>query len=803
MLTIPIQWRKTWRDFLANKFRSLLAILSIAVGLYAGSTVLRTHAILTRELQQSYQAIQPAAARLTLSPFADDFVQSVARIEDVQRVEGYTEASAHVLTEPHTRLRLRLFAFPDFDDLQIDQIRPHTGQPVPPEGTILLEQSTAKTLKLQVGDRITVETAGDKIITLPVAGIVSDLTRLPTDMIDVAYGYITRDTLETLGEPTAFTNLRLLVRGDPADEARIKATVREVRTKAERAGLHMLAEEIPEPGQPPLHNVIQSSLLILGLVSLLALCLSVFLVVNTIAALLARHIRQIGIMKAIGARNGQILRMYLLTVGLYGVGALLLAIPPAIASSIALAHFNASFFNFNLASVTVPPAIWAIEGVAGLGLPLLAALWPIYRGTRVTVQAALSQAGTAAPRFGSSPLDRLLGRLRFLNATLLYALRNSFRRKGRLALVVLTLSTVSAIFITVVSLHGAFIRSIDTVSNYWRQDITLYLKQPYRTNRVAQVLQDFPGIVHIEPRGRGTFFRLDADGQRSTRSYRLSAFVQPTDFVQPTLLAGRWLTATDQQAIVVNSELLKAEPDLLPGQEVIFEIDDRPTRWQVVGVVTSQVLDSGGILTPIAYVNYPHFSRLVGQASSSDSFLIETHRHDADFQAAVAEAMVPFLESYGIKVEQTRTYHYVLTQLKLVVNVLIYLLLILAVLFAIIGSLGLMSMMSINVLERTQEIGIIRALGAPGGLVRQIVVIEGVLVAGLSGVLGTLLAIPLSRLISHAVGRTFFSAPLEYTFSLPGVLLWLLILVVLAIVSSMLPARSAAQTSVRQALSYA
>ncbi|MFP4441095.1 MAG: FtsX-like permease family protein [Chloroflexaceae bacterium] len=803
MLSIPTQWRKTWRDFIADKFRSLLAILSIAVGAYAVSTVLRTQAILTRELQQSYLAIQPADARLTLSPFAADFVQSIDRIDGVQRVEGYTEASAHVLTDPHARLRLRLFAFPDFSDLQIDQIRPHAGQPVPPKGTILLEQSTAKTLNLQVGDRVTVETAGDKVVTLPVVGIVSDLTRLPTDMIDVAYGYITRETLETLGEQTAFTTLRLIVRDDVADVVQIKTIVRQVREKAERAGLRVLAEEIPEPGQPPLHNVIQASLLILGLVSLLALCLSVFLVTNTISALLARHIRQIGIMKAIGARRGQILRMYLLTVGLYGVCALALAIPPAIISSIGLAHFNAGFFNFNLESVAVPPTVWALEGVAGLGLPLLVALWPIYRGTRVTVQEAVSQTGTATRRFGNSPLDRLPGRLRFLNATLLYALRNGFRRKARPALVVLTLSTVSAIFITVVSLHGAFIRSIDTVSNYWRQDITLYLKQPYRTNRIEQVLQDFPGIVRTEPRGRGTFFRLDADGQRSTRSYRLSAFVQPTDFVQPTLLAGRWLTESDQQAIVVNSELLKAEPDMLPGQEVIFEIDDRPTRWQVVGVVTSQVLDSGGILTPIAYVNYPHFARLVGQASTTDSFLIETRRHDADFQTAVAEAMVPFLENHGIKVEQTRTYHYVLTQLKLVVNVLIYLLLILAVLFAIIGSLGLMSMMSINVLERTQEIGVIRALGAPGGLVRQIVVIEGVLVAGLSWALGTLLAIPLSKIVGDAVGHTFFSAPLEYTFSLPGVLLWLLIVVGLAIVSSILPAHSAAQTSVRQALSYA
>jgi putative ABC transport system permease protein len=389
-----------------------------------------------------------------------------------------------------------------------------------------------------------------------------------------------------------------------------------------------------------------------------------------------------------------------------------------------------------------------------------------------------------------------------LNATLRYAVRNSFRRKTRLALVVITLSIVSCTFITIVNLHGAFLRSVETVSNYWRQDITLNLRQPYGINRVEQVLAHFPGIEQAQPRSRGTFFRLDAAGRRSTRSYRLSAFVMPSDFVRPTLLEGRWLTANDRHAMVVNTELLKAEPDLRPGQEVIFEIDGRPTHWQVVGVSTSQVLDSSGILTPIAYVNYPHFARVAGESGSADSFLIGTSAHTAAFQAAVAEAVVPYLEGHGIEVEQTRTYQDVLTRFMLVVNVLIYLLLTLAVLFAIIGSLGLMSMMSMNVLERTQEIGVIRALGATGSLVRRIVVVEGVTISLLSWALGTLLAIPLSKLASHAIGLTFFSAPLEYTFSLQGVLVWLVMIVGLAMVSSVLPARSAAHTSVRMALNY-
>lgn len=802
MLPMNIQFRKTWRDFVANRSRTILAILSIAVGIFAISTVVRTNAILMRELQQSYLEIQPASARLALSPFTEDFVRSVERIDGVARAEGYTDLAAHVVVGPNNRLRLRLFAYDDFTTLTIDQVRHQEGQAVPPRRGVLLEQSTAEVLGLEPGDPFVIDTPTNDTVTLTVAGVVNDLTQLPTDVIDVTYGYIARDTLETLGETTDFTALRLIVRGDTSDEDYIKTVVREVRDKAERAGLTVLNEVIPEPGEPPLHNIIQSSLLILGVVSVLALFLSVFLVINTIAALLTQHIRQIGIMKALGAQRGRILRLYLLTVCLYGVSALAVAVPLAVVSSTALAHSTASYFSFPLASTAVPPVVWLVDLVAGLGLPLLAALWPIYRGTRVTVREAIDTTSTQSPRFGESASDRLLGRLRVLNATLRYAIRNSFRRKTRLALVGMTLSMVSATFITIVSLHGAFLRSVETVSNYWRQDITLNLQQTYGVNRVQQVLADFPGIERAEPRSRGTFFRLDEDGQRSTRSYRLSAFVMPTDFVQPTLLEGRWLGANDRQAIVVNTELLKAEPDLRPGQEVVFEINGRPTRWQVVGVATSQVLDSSGILTPIAYVNYPYFARVASESGSADSFLIGTETHTAAFQAAVAEAMVPFLEDHGIAVEQTRTYQDVLTRFKLVVNVLIYLLLTLAVLFAIIGSLGLMSMLSMNVLERTREIGIIRALGATGSLIRQIVVVEAVTVSILSWALGTLLAIPLSIVVSHVVGLTFFSAPLEYTFSLWGVLVWLLLVVGLAIVSSVLPARSAAHTCVRAALNY-
>jgi putative ABC transport system permease protein len=110
--------------------------------------------------------------------------------------------------------------------------------------------------------------------------------------------------------------------------------------------------------------------------------------------------------------------------------------------------------------------------------------------------------------------------------------------------------------------------------------------------------------------------------------------------------------------------------------------------------------------------------------------------------------------------------------------------------------------MSINVLERTREIGVMRAIGATGGAVRQIVLVEGVLIGGLSGLIGALIAVPVSQLLAGLVGTAFLQAPLSFAFSLAGVTIWLALVMGLAAVASILPAWRAAQLTVREVLAY-
>ncbi len=113
-----------------------------------------------------------------------------------------------------------------------------------------------------------------------------------------------------------------------------------------------------------------------------------------------------------------------------------------------------------------------------------------------------------------------------------------------------------------------------------------------------------------------------------------------------------------------------------------------------------------------------------------------------------------------------------------------------------------MGTMSINVLERTREIGMMRAVGASDGAVARIFIAEGLFIGLLSWLVGTVLALPIGRLLSDAVGVAFLEAPLTYTFSARGTLLWLAIVFVLSTLASILPAWNASRLTVREVLAY-
>ncbi len=115
---------------------------------------------------------------------------------------------------------------------------------------------------------------------------------------------------------------------------------------------------------------------------------------------------------------------------------------------------------------------------------------------------------------------------------------------------------------------------------------------------------------------------------------------------------------------------------------------------------------------------------------------MKTNAETAAGQMQIARALEQQFSRSGLRVTSTQT----IAQLRAVTisqfNVILVFLLVMAVLLAVVGALGLAGSMSINVLERTREIGVMRAVGATGRAVRGIVIGEGALIGVLSWIIG-------------------------------------------------------------------
>lgn len=840
------RWRKVVRDLGSNKTRTMLVVLSIAVGVFALGMITTARTALSEGLARDYAAINPSSALLMVGDllvasgdegFDDELVETIRRMRGVEEAEGRRRMTVRLQVGDNQWRDLQLFAIPDYDDIRINKVRPESGAWPPPAHAMLIERAALGLTQAQVGNQVVIKTPGNKLRVLEIAGLTHDLSRLPAFLDGTIYGYVTFDTLEWLGEPRSYNELHIVVAGDQYDKEHVQAVAKLVQDKVERSGRSVSLTLIYEPGKHPMDSTIQAIVLLLGVLGFLSLLLSGLLVATTMSAMLAQHIRQIGMLKAVGTPRSLIMRMYFALVGGFGLLALLVAVPLGAVGARLFSTFMAHLLNFNLSEFRVPLQVLALQAAVSLLVPALAALYPIVHGTRITVREAIDHYGidrkvrkpdarpltlpllpqasilrgfSAVAHDGVSPnappsaTRRFLPRLRVLAGVkrvlagivtrpLLLSLRNTFRRKGRLALTLTTLTLSGAIFIGVFSVRDSLFLTLDDMMQTWHYDVWVTFSRSYPIAQVEAETSGMPGVVRVESVGFLTTRRVRPD---DTDSDVVLVFGLPpgSQMVKPIIVQGRWLLPTDQNAIVLTTNFLKSEPDITVGSEVVLKVDGREVAWRVVGVTH--------FIGPLGYTNYPALARETREVGRANTLWIATQRHDGAFQSDVAQRLERHYEQVGLRVSSIVKIAEEIQEAEFTFNIVVSLLAIMAVILAFVGGLGLMGTMSINVLERSREIGIMRAIGASTGAVVQLVLVEGILIGLISWLLSSLLALPLSKLLSDAVGVAFLQAPLVYTFSLSGMLLWLSVVVVLSALASVLPAWNAARLTVRDVLAY-
>jgi len=121
--------------------------------------------------------------------------------------------------------------------------------------------------------------------------------------------------------------------------------------------------------------------------------------------------------------------------------------------------------------------------------------------------------------------------------------------------------------------------------------------------------------------------------------------------------------------------------------------------------------------------------------------------------------------------------------------------------FSIVTSMLLA--LSIGIIERTKEIGVLRAIGARSPMILGIFAMEGIFQGGLSWLVSIPISLIASPPVASALGHAMFGATLDYQYNWAAVAIWLGIILFISALASVLPARGAIRISVRDSLAYA
>ncbi|MFC2054549.1 ABC transporter permease [Chloroflexota bacterium] len=794
---------KIIRDLWNNKGRTLQVVLIIGIGAAAIGMIMGTRNLVIAGMEGMWHQIDPATINLFVDPRVnEDELDILKREEGVEDVEGFSSTTIEWRLHPDDEwTQGGLNARADFQDQRINKLELIEGD-WPLDEIMLVGQDAEAFFGIPKFGQVYLR-VDDKEYQVQFDGMVYSMFTQPAYFGGTAQFYTTRDNYDKLVGSRDFNQIYVSTAAGEYDEDTAAELADRLQDKLEKQGKDS-GRFITDPNKHFFQDSMDGIFLLLGVLGALALVLGLLLVYNTINALISQQVDQIGVMKAVGAQTWHILRLYLITIMAYGILALLFALPIGIFGAWAINSWLISSFGADPGSFTYSQSSIAVMTIICLLAPLLASFIPIFSGARITIREAISTYGLGTD---TGLIERLLSKAKHISRLLLLTISNTFRHKRRVLLLEIALVLSGLIFMMVVSVRDSVVFTIqDVMFSILNADITMVFEDIQRIDYVEEVTLSHPEVKAVELWGLagGTMRPAGQDESEDDEETGLFGVPLPTELYGYQLRKGRWLDPNDNFAIVLNQDQAE-EIEVDVGEWVTVQYEEKQERdWQVVGLVFDP------ILTTISMVPRDVLLRDTGNVGKSSAVWIQTHSQDPERQIAFAKDLRVYYEKNHIDVSPQRGIFggmggdaTVETSDTLVnqFNFLVILLAIMAVVIAAVGSIALSGTLSLSVMERRREIGVMRAIGASSWTIFRLFIGEGLILGWLSWLIALPLSIPVGKVMVQALGDAF-EIEFIYNYTLVGALLWLVIITILSILASWLPARGATHISVRESLAY-
>jgi putative ABC transport system permease protein len=732
-----------------------------------------------------------------------EVIEALRDIPGIEDVEPFNEINIQYKIHPEDEWRQGgIHMRGDFVGQKYELVQLRQGNWPSDKDDLAVERMAAQFNNLGVGDSITFK-LGNRERTATISALIRHPFVPPPQFFDYSVFFMSGEGLERFDIPNG-TYGSFFVRVTPYDPEYAKDVATLIKDKLARQDIGVATFVYQDPDRHWGRAFMDGFTLVQQVLAVIAVLMGAVLVYNTLSNQITQQTNQIGILKAIGARNTTIAGLFLVSTFIFGVLALLLALPLGAVVAYAVARYFLNLFNIDFSPFQFSSRAVGLQVGAALLTPLLAGVLPIMRGAALTVRQAIASYGLGGT-FGASRIDRAVDRFgeRWLPSHYATALGNMFRRKGRLLMTEIVLVTAGSAFLMVMGLNSSIGLTMENIYARSRYDALIAFSQNERLEHISTLTSGISGIEGLELHLVQSASLL-VEGQLVKEAgigTSIEGIPGGSDFYTPLIVEGRWILPGDGRVVVLKREVAE-DNHIVPGDAVTLDLGDLGRdEWQVVGLYDP--IFAGGFTSDTIYAPLEALQRVTKRYNQGSYLYLRTTAHDAAFTDAVTTSVKNLLDDRGLKVAQSQTIPAQRATNDFQFGMVITMMLALSVIVALVGGIALMGALSIGVIERTKEIGVLRAVGARSRTILAIFIMEGIL----QGLMSWLIAVPISLLttplLARALGVAMFGATLDYQYNWGAVAMWLAFILVISALASIMPANNATRISVRDSLAYA
>jgi putative ABC transport system permease protein len=783
--------RKSVTDLTRRKARALFSILTLALAV-ASISIFAVPELIDRSMQSEVRAER--LANLTVStrplPLSDAQLASLAALPNVAGLEARSAVQTRVYVGER-RAPAIVIGVRDFARQEVDVVRVTSGAaPGPGEVLVDVQNANQGMYDGRAGDVARLVGPSGAEGKLPISGEATNLDggRLVADD-DVVVLYATAETVAALSGERGYGELAFRLQDTSAAGSTLQVVRESLAAMPGFTGFSGLPE-VRAPGDWPGKEDSDLFVDFFGVITLLALLSALVLISNTMTTLVSEQTGEIGIMRALGARRRQVALVYLKTALLLGAIGMLVGIALGVLLSNLLASFfGSTFFAIDVGFGVDLTVVFVAAPIGVLG-PALAALPAIRRGTRVDLREALESTGSAV---GSQDAgDRLLRRVRFLPRTMQIGLRGVGRRKRRTLATALIVALAVGNLLAITGLAASATKATRAAWGEHIEEIRIWTGggKPFDA-RAAEVIRSTPGVAVAQP-------ALVNDVEFAGEEAFVWGVVREP-LIRLNVTDGHWFTGAEAHArnrVAVIERNLAERTGTEVGDRATLKTAGGAASVRIVGIADNRQEDGTVLFVPLTTLR-----SVLHAPTGVSTYWIKTSSPEHAAVDRTFTRLEDRLNALGYKMGGELTYveeqNDVADNRTITTTIAVFGLLIVA-----ISMVALANAITMSIIERTREIGILRCIGARARDVRRIFATEGVVLALSGWLLGIPLGYALDRFLIWLVWEVV-GVRIEFVFPPWNIVLALLGTVAIALLIMLLPIRRAVRVRPGDAIRYA